>query len=140
MSIYVLDTDHLSLHQMGHQSLRSRLLGTPAEKIFVTIISVEETFRGRLAQIRRAYEAEDRVKAYYWFSQTLDYLCGFNILNFDPHAEAYFQNLKAQKIRIGVQDLKIASIVLSNKGILVTRNKQDFKNVPSLRIEDWSFE
>lgn len=140
MSLYVLDTDHLSLHQRGHEPVRIRLMKIPAKDIYITIISVEETFRGRLAQIRRTHEAEDRVKAYYWFSQTLDYLCGFKVLNFDPHAEAHFQNLRAQKIRIGIQDLKIASIVLSNKGTLVTRNTQDFKNIPSLRIEDWSIE
>ena len=138
MSLYVLDTDHLSLHQRGYESLKSRLLTISPEKVSITIISVEEIFRGRLAQVRRAKEAEDRVKAYAWLSRTFDYLCGFEVLNYNAHAEAHFQNLRKQKIRIGVQDLKIASIVLSCDGILITRNVDDFKNIPSLKMEDWS--
>lgn len=49
MSIYVLDTDHLSLHQRGHLPLKNKLLKIFPENIFITIISVEEIFRGRLA-------------------------------------------------------------------------------------------
>lgn len=138
MSSYVLDTDHLSLHQRGYEPLKSRLLTISPEEVGITIISVEEIFRGRLAQVRRAQQEKDRVKAYFWLSRTLDYLCGFEVLNYNAHAEAHFQNLRKQKIRIGIQDLKIASIVLSCDGILVTRNFNDFKDIPSLRIEDWS--
>ncbi|WP_414623214.1 type II toxin-antitoxin system VapC family toxin [Calothrix sp. CCY 0018] len=43
-----------------------------------------------------------------------------------------------QKIRIGTQDLRIASIVISNDGILVTRNQRDFSRVPDLQFEDWT--
>jgi len=138
MSSYVLDTDHLSLHQRGYEPLKSHLLLISPEEVSITIISVEEIFRGRLAQVRRSQQKEDRVKAYIWLSRTLDYLCGFEVLNYNAHAEAYFQNLIKQKIRIGIQDLKIASIVLSCDGTLVTRNYNDFRNIPSLKIEDWS--
>jgi len=98
MSLYVLDTDHLSLHQRRYEPLRTRLLKISPEKVCITIISVEEIFRGRLAQIRRVYDVEDRLKAYFWLSRTLDYLCGFEVLNYNPHAEAHFQNLREQKI------------------------------------------
>lgn len=140
MNFYVLDTDHLSLHQRGNEPLRSRLLTISPEQVGITIISVEEIFRGRLAQVRRSLQAEDRLKAYFWLSRTLDYLCGFEVLNYNTHAEAHFQNLRKQKIRIGIQDLKIASIVLSHDAILVTRNRNDFNKIPSLKIEDWSLE
>ena len=46
--------------------------------------------------------------------------------------------LRAQKIRIGVNDLAIAAIALSVSGVLVTRNIVDFNRVPSLQIEDWT--
>jgi len=83
MSLYVLDNDHLSLHQRGYEPLRTHLLKISPEKVNITIISIEEIFRGRLAQVRKAQQAESRVKAYFWLSRTLDYLCGFEVLNSD---------------------------------------------------------
>ncbi len=138
MSLYILDSDHLSLHQRGHEPLRFHLLSVPPDRVCISIISVEELIRGRLAQVHRAKGSDDRVRAYHWLSQTLDFLCGFNILKYDSHAEAHFQNLLSKKIRIGIQDLKIASIALGNNAVLITRNSRDFERIPTLRIEDWS--
>ena len=138
MSLYLLDSDHLSLHQRGHEPLRTHLLKVPPEQIYIPVISVEELVRGRLAQIHRGTEPSERVQAYYWLSKTFDFLCGFKVLKYDPQAEAHFQYLRSKKIRIGIQDLKIGAIALSNKAILVTRNRQDFEQIPALEIEDWS--
>lgn len=138
MSIYLLDSDHLSLHQRGYETLKTYLLKYPPENIFISIVSAEELMRGRLAQIRRADQPDDRIRAYYWFSKTMDFLCGFSVLKYDPRAEAYFQSMQAKKIRIGTQDLKIASIALSNEAVLITRNRRDFGQIPGLVMEDWS--
>jgi tRNA(fMet)-specific endonuclease VapC len=51
-----------------------------------------------------------------------------------------FKGLREKKIRIGTQDLRIASVALANNATMVTRNRQDFISVPSLKIEDWSSE
>lgn len=80
MNLYILDSDHLSLHQRGNEVLKSRLLTVPSEQIGITVISVEELIRGRLAQIRRATKPDDRVKTYYWLSKTFNFLSGFNII------------------------------------------------------------
>ncbi|MFQ5631504.1 MAG: type II toxin-antitoxin system VapC family toxin [bacterium] len=135
---YVLDSDHLSLHQRGHEPLRRRLLTIHPDQIAITVISAEELLRGRLAQVRKAQGPETRVNAYKWLSKTIDFLCGFIILKFDEAADTHFQNLQAQKVRIGTQDLKIAALVRSQDATLVTRNRSDFAKVPSLKIEDWS--
>lgn len=136
--LYVLDSDHLSLHQRGYEALLSHLSSVATAQICITIISVEELLRGRLAQIRRANQAYERVQAYYWLSKTFDFLGNFTVLPYDAHAEAHFQSFLDHKIRIGVQDLKIAAIVLSQSATLVTRNYRDFQRIPALQLDDWS--
>ncbi|MBE9102468.1 type II toxin-antitoxin system VapC family toxin [filamentous cyanobacterium LEGE 07170] len=108
------------------------------DQIAITVISVEELVRGRLAQIRKAIKPQERVYAYYWFERTLEFLRDFTILGYDAQAEAQFQSFLTQKIRIGTQDLKIAAITLSQRATLITRNRKDFERVVSLSLEDWS--
>jgi tRNA(fMet)-specific endonuclease VapC len=59
-------------------------------------------------------------------------------LEFTPQAEEVYWSLKAQKIRPGSRDLKIAAIALAVDATVVTRNRQDFQQVPALKFEDWS--
>jgi tRNA(fMet)-specific endonuclease VapC len=53
MTIYVLDTDHLSLYGRNHPVVIARLLDAKIQLI-TTIINVEEQLRGRLAQVAEA--------------------------------------------------------------------------------------
>lgn len=69
---------------------------------------------------------------------TLNDLNSLNILNFNQEAYTRYAELRSQRIRIGTQDLRIAAIVLSVNGILVTRNQRDFAQVPRLIFEDWT--
>ena len=138
MTLYILDSDHLSLYQRGYAPLGKRLSSIPPDQIAITVISVEELVRGRLAQIRKANRPQERVYAYHWFAKTLEFLCDFTVLSYNTQAEAQFQSLLTQKIRIGTQDLKIASIALSLKAILITRNRQDFERITDLKFDDWS--
>ena len=62
----------------------------------------------------------------------------FPIVNFDAMADNYYLELQGQKIRVGTQDLRIASIALSCNAVLVTRNRRDFAKVPNLILEDWT--
>ncbi len=138
MTLYILDSDHLSLHQRGYEPLGNHLLRVAPEQIAVTVISVEELIRGRLAQVRKITNPEKRVQAYHWLSKTFEFLCDFTILKYDAQAEAHFQTLRTQKIRIGSQDLRIGATVLSQNATLITRNRRDFERIPALKIEDWS--
>ncbi len=138
MTLFVLDSDHLSLYQQGYEPLWRHISTMPPEQIAITIVSVEELVRGRLAQIRRAAKPKQRLSAYHWLWETLDFLCSFTVLKYDSLAEAHFESLRVQKIRVGTQDLRIAAISLSQGATLVTRNRRDFVVIPSLKIEDWS--
>ena len=136
--IYVLDTDHISLHQRGYEPLKRHLSNLSPDHLCMTIVSAEELLRGRLAQIRRVTRPDERIQGYHWLSETIAYLRRFHILPYDSRAEACFQTFLEQKIRIGTQDLKIAAIAVSRNAVLVTRNRKDFERVFSLCTEDWS--
>ena len=60
------------------------------------------------------------------------------VLPYDAAAVAEFERLRRNKIRVGTQDLRIASIALSKNATVVTRNIRDFGRVPGLKIMDWS--
>ena len=135
--IYILDTDHLSLYGRNHPILIPKLLAAKIE-LTTTAINVEEQLRGRLAQVAEAREGVVQSNAYQRLVETVMLLSEFNVLQYDEKSQEMYQNFRAQRIRIGTQDLRIASIVIANKGILLTRNLRDFEKVPGLNIEDWS--
>jgi tRNA(fMet)-specific endonuclease VapC len=104
----------------------------------VTIITVEEQLRGRLAQLKRAKSSGAIIKTFVELREAVQYFNHIQMLDFDAAADAQFTILRQQKIRIGTQDLRIAAIILATGNILVTRNRQDFGQIPGLTIEDWS--
>jgi tRNA(fMet)-specific endonuclease VapC len=138
MTLWILDTDHLSLLQRGHLVVHQRIRNISVDDIAMTIISAEEQLYGRLNLIRRSKSPETLMSAYQWLQETLDDFKTANILDFNTTAISLYQELLNKKIRIGTQDLRIAAIALSVNGILVTRNQRDFAKVPNLTFEDWS--
>jgi tRNA(fMet)-specific endonuclease VapC len=117
--------------------LLNRLNSSVDQQIVTTIVSVEEQMRGWLALIRRERDPERQVDAYDRLRQMMRFYEGWEILTFDPAASSRFTALRRQRIRIGSQDLKIASIVLENNALLLSANLRDFQQVPGLRVEDW---
>jgi tRNA(fMet)-specific endonuclease VapC len=142
MTLYVVDTDILSLYQRNHPQvcIRIRLARQNSLIIKTTVITVEEQYGGRLAQIRKAQNPEALILAYDLLTATFSLFSQLEILKYDRSADDYFRQFRQQGIRIGTQDLRIASIVLAHGGIIVTRNQKDFGQVPGLTIEDWSLE
>ncbi|HAO11508.1 MAG TPA: nucleic acid-binding protein [Planktothrix sp. UBA8407] len=138
MSLWVLDTDHISLFQRQHPQVLARLSNINIEHRAVTIITLEEQVRGRLDMIGRVKSVDGFVQAYINLWETVKFFQNIHVLDFDQQACNCYKEMKRQKIRIGTQDLKIASIVLSQQGILVTRNRKDFEKIPNLLIEDWT--
>jgi tRNA(fMet)-specific endonuclease VapC len=136
MSFYILDTDHVTLHQRNHPQVIVRVQRVASEGLATTIVTVEEQMRGRLAQLRQP--KANLPPIYNQLRATVDYFCGLTILSFDTEAQQQFQNLRSQKIRIGTLDLRIAAIALAQGAVVVTRNKRDFERVPGLTCEDWS--
>jgi tRNA(fMet)-specific endonuclease VapC len=141
VSFWILDTDHLSLLQRENTKLIDRLLSYQQERVVITIVTVEEQLRGRLSVISKASDLKSKTSlalAYQNLRLTVESLTEFEQIDFDPQSESIYRQLREQKIRIGTQDLRIASIALANRATLLTRNYRDFSQVPNLILDDWT--
>jgi tRNA(fMet)-specific endonuclease VapC len=138
MSLYVLDTDHVSLLRDGHAEVVSRLRSVAAEERAITIVTIEEQLRAWFTQVRRARNADQLALAYDGLFQVVQMARSVPVLPFVPSAVARYFELRRSLRRVGKLDLAISAIALEANAILVTRNRHDFEQVPGLQIEDWS--
>lgn len=138
-SLYILDTDHITLLQHNHLNVLAHLARVPSDNLAVTIISAVEQMQGRLAQINRAKTAPEVINVIARFQAALNFYQTVPVLSYNESAAIIFARLrKINKNRPGTQDLRIASIALAQAAILVTRNRKDFEIISDLIIEDWS--
>jgi tRNA(fMet)-specific endonuclease VapC len=141
MTRYVLDTDIAGLLQTAHTTVVERLRQLPAsDSVVTTIITFGEDLSGWMPACRRAHGGVARARAYDHLRRGLDFYRAIICLPFDTRAASVFDRLRAQRPRVGTNDLGIAAITLSVGGVLVTRNTGDFQRISGLTIEDWSKE
>lgn len=140
MSLYVLDTDHLSLYRYRHPEGSAHVEATPADQLAITIITIEEELRAWYTQVRQARDAEQLARAYQGLSEVTDTSQFVRVLPFTRPAVERYLALRRQLPRVGKLDLCIAAIRLEFAGIVVTRKRRDFERVPRLQLEDWSRE
>jgi tRNA(fMet)-specific endonuclease VapC len=140
VSFWILDTDTLSLFQRSYPLVIKRVNAISSQHLATTIVTFEEQMYGRLNRIKRADSPEALVFAYTQLQETLEDFKSINILQFNEDVVNYYAEFKRQKLRVGTQDLRIASITIAHNAILVTRNQRDFSRIPGLRFEDWTIE
>jgi tRNA(fMet)-specific endonuclease VapC len=138
MSLYVLDTDILTLDRQGHALVHQRISSHPPAELAITVISVEEVLSGWYTLLRRARQPPQLARGYRELIDSIEYLSRWHILAFPEPAIARYDQLQAAKIQVRRMDLRIAAITLENGGILVTRNLRDFQRVPGLVVENWA--
>jgi tRNA(fMet)-specific endonuclease VapC len=143
--LYVLDTDILSLlaHKDSEEAPRihRRIAELSAnDKVVTTIISYEEQMRGWMAALSRAKTIEATIAVYGRLLHHLLIFRHMTVMPFDRAAAMEAERLRAHRLQIGAMDLRIAAIVMSTGGVLVTRNTRDFRSIPAIRFEDWSSE
>lgn len=138
MSLYIWDTDHISLYERSHPRITAKFRQTSPGEVSITVVTAEELVRGRLAGINSSKNEDERLDRLRWFEKTLNLLKEFPIQAYSASAKAGFDHLRRQKIRIGSQDMRIAAIALSAGAIVVTCNIVDFGKVPGLTIQDWT--
>lgn len=138
MSLYVLDTDTLTLWLRGHTRVCERVAEQDSNELCVSIVTIEEMLRGWYTQIRRAKTDEQLERAYAALQQAVQVASRLPILAFDHAVIQRFAELRKRKLRIGTNDLKIAATAFENQAVLVTRNRSDFRRVADLMFEVWS--
>lgn len=139
--MFVFDTDVFSLIARGDSPQATRVRGrlrASGGPDAITVTTVEERMRGRLAACHRATTPDECVTAARLLRETLEDCAAVRVLDFTPAAATVLRGLKAAKVRVGTQDLRIAAVVLAIDATLITRNLSDFRKVPGLRAEDWT--
>ena len=75
----------------------------------MSVVTVEEMLRGRLAILARRSEGEARVHANTKLLETVRFFSTILVVPFDKACEQQFQALRAMRLRIGSRVLRIAS-------------------------------
>ncbi|MGB3757098.1 MAG: hypothetical protein WBA07_12085 [Rivularia sp. (in: cyanobacteria)] len=94
MTCYVMDTDHLSLYERGHPKVCERIITArrnSSDTLFTTVVSLEEQYAGRIAQIRKASTPEKLVIAYEKLKQIFTLFSDLDILEYDLKADERFR-------------------------------------------------
>lgn len=135
----VLDTNHLremEVFSVPGMRLIAKLRAANQD-LAITAVTVEESLRGWLAEIRRHPQPRLQITAYARLIKSVESNAKWTILPWDEDSARVYDDLLVKRIRIGTQDLKIAAITLAHDATLLTRNKGDFAQVPGLRFENW---
>ena len=132
--MYIFDTDSLSniVKSCPSPQLLKNLRGLPSEFQYTTSINVAEIYYG-------AYRSPKTEKILSAFEEKV--FPNVTVLPFNEDSAQIYGQLKAKLEKRGIAksepDLRIASIVLQHKFILISGNVRHFKDIPRLKIENW---
>jgi tRNA(fMet)-specific endonuclease VapC len=134
------DTDILSELLLRNVVYTQRADLIPAADKVVPVVALEE-LRGRLDGIRRAQAGRIKLsleRAYDLFRDAVEDTRPYRILPYTTAAHALVQQWQRAKIRVGVNDVRIAAICIDHGATLVTRNARDYAQIPGLTFDVWN--
>lgn len=137
--MYILDTNVLTALHLGHPKIVNAVRQVGNVRVAITVVTKVEMLRGRIDFLLKAENGESLRRAQALLEVTEERLNEIEILPFDNGAIAQFERLISQSSsrKAGRADLLIASIALSHRATLVTRNLKDFQRFPNLDIMNW---
>src|SRR5437762_77949 len=110
MSLFVLDTDHLTLYQRGHPAVVARVRATTPNEIATTIISIEEQLRGWYTQVRQSSRSLDKLaRAYQALFDVVETARRIQVLPFSRASLQRCFDLRKTFRRLDRMDLSIAA-------------------------------
>ena len=118
--------------------LLTRIRAYAENDFFFSIISFHEQALGWNTYINNARDAASMLRGYRGYEDLIVQYGSSQVLSYDPAAAGLFDSLRAQRVRIGTFDLRIAAIAMSRDLTLLSRNLADFRQVPGLRVRDWA--
>src|SRR5262245_9221688 len=98
MSLYVLDSDILSLYRQSHPTVVQRVASQPPADVAITVISVEESLTGWYTYLRRARQPAQQARAYAELGDMVRYLARWTILPYTVSAIARYGQLLAMSL------------------------------------------
>lgn len=131
--MFFLDTNICIYFLNGKfEKVKEKIVSTPPNLIGIPSVVKAELIFGAYKSRKREDNLE-RVERF---------LAPFEIIPFDNRMAYTYAEIRSQAEStgaiIGPNDLFIASIVLFNKGTLVTGNRGEFERIRGLNVENWS--
>ena len=129
---YSLDTNICIAWIKGEDlSLREKIISHHPRDLSICSIVKAELLYGAL-------KSKNRIKNEHLLSI---FFSNIQSLTFNDEAAGFYASLRISQEKmgatIGPNDLLIASIALQNQLTLVTRNENEFKQIPHLKVEVW---
>jgi tRNA(fMet)-specific endonuclease VapC len=138
MTLYLLDTNTLTLLQQGHARATAALQAHAGDSVAVTSVNVEEALGGWYSLLRQARTNFDRAQASLRLANAFRFLAQFPVLPLTETALDRADQLARQRLNVGLMDLKIAALALELGATVVSNDLRDFSRVPGLADADWS--
>jgi tRNA(fMet)-specific endonuclease VapC len=113
MSLWILDTDHVSLLLGRHPQVSRRVAEVGAD-VAITVVTVQELFNGWVVRINDAKDTQDLVRLYGKLNRTIALCKRVPVVGFDQAAGDHSQQLLIEipslsKKRLQ-KDMRIAAI------------------------------
>src|SRR5262245_58219503 len=116
MSLFVLDTDIVSLYWRGNSTVRQRADAQPSTDVAITVMWVDEQLAGWYTLVRQARDPRDIAHAYSQMATSVHHLARWPILTYTEQAIARVDQLKTLRLGVRIMDLRIAAIALEHGG------------------------
>ena len=137
----ILDTDIVSLLEKRDETVRARAAAArEAGPVTIAIVTRIERLRGRFDAVFKADSAANLLLMQTRLIETEKFLASFVVVPLDSVSGGHFARLSVNKPTrsMGRGDLLIACIALAHNAAVATRNVKDFRQVPGLKLEDWT--